>query len=120
MEALEVDMLHMQEDMGAMEIQSWEDMAAIKESVRKLEKGQERADHYWQKIDIMFNMLFALPQFRLLVDFPPRTSLEPNLDGDGILPRPDERREVEDRLAWERENQVRGIASSVLNDTPMP
>ena len=75
-----MDMSHMQEDMVAMEIQSREDMAAIKESVRELEKGQERADHYWQKIDIMYNMLSALPQFRLLADFPPRTSLELILD----------------------------------------
>jgi len=68
----------------------------------------------------MFNMLVALPQFRLLSDFPPRTNFDPILDRDGILPKPNGGLEVEDRHALEREKLVRGTSSQVIGHTPMP
>jgi len=64
-----------------------EDVAAIRDSIKELEQGQERADFCGQKIDSMFSMLSTLPQFKLVGEFPPRSGTESILERDGILPR---------------------------------
>ena len=99
-EALEFNMSQMQKAM----IQSQEDMVAIKESIRELEKGQEKAKHHRQKINIMFNMFSALQLFHLLANLLPRIGLNLILD-HGILRRLDGGPKVKDRLVLERENQ---------------
>ena len=52
--------------------QGREDQAATKEAMqRELKKHQETISQYGQRIHSIFNILFALPQFKLPLEFSP-------------------------------------------------
>ncbi|XP_052209406.1 uncharacterized protein LOC127812896 [Diospyros lotus] len=115
MEALEASMTCVQEDVAA----NRDDAVAIRDNIKELERGQERPDFYIQKIDNMFSMLVALPQFKLAGEFPPRLGIESILERDGILPRPKGIRMSDERGVYERELQGRNMGLANHSHTPV-
>ena len=108
MESLEASVTRMQEDAAA----NREDVEAIRDSIKELERGQERADFYGQKMDSMFSMLAVLPQFKVARELHPRLGTEPILEKEGILPRPDGIRMLDEQGVYEHESQGRNIGHS--------
>ena len=62
-----------------------EDLTASRESMqRELERHREMIEQYEQRINSMFNMLSSLPQFRLLLEFPPPSVADSSMVRQGI------------------------------------
>ena len=91
-----------------------EEQAAARETMqREMERNRETMDQFRQWIQSMFNMLSALPQFRLPPEFLPRALTNPIQPGTGILQRPKGPRGPIEPPGADMEGPVRGLNSHV-------
>jgi len=91
-----------------------EEQAAARETMqREMERNRETMDQFGQRIQSMFNMLSALPQFRLPPEFPPRASTDPIQLETGILQRPEGSRGSTEPPGADMEGPVRGLNSHI-------